>query len=105
MPPTAKMKQNVAIKLHTEDVQAVEDWRLLDQQIKKLTAERDAIINRFKIRMESTSAEVCQFRNTTLVKRSETHRTILDGKRLKAEKPEIAEEYSKTSDTWRPAYV
>lgn len=102
---TSKMRANVIMKLREEDVRDVEDWRDLDGQIKKLTADRDAIIKRFKTRMEAMGAHVCTFRNAPIVERNETRRQILDQARLKMEKPEIVTEYTKLSETWRPAYV
>ncbi len=105
MTTTSKMRENVIMKMKMADVHDVEDWRILDAQIKKLTADRDAIIKRFRDRMEADGAHVCMFRSSVLVQRNETHREILDSKRLKAERPEIAAEYMKPSDTWRPVYV
>ncbi len=103
--PISKMKQNVIMKLHAQDLHDVEDWQQLDAQIKKLTADRDAIINKFKIRMEAAGAHVCQYRTAVLVERKITHQERVDVTRLRAERPDIVSEYTKVSDTWRPAYV
>ncbi len=99
------MKANVAMKLHAQDVNDVEEWRLLDEQIKKLTAERDAIANNFKIRMESGGHHVGMYRSQVLVEMRERVTNTIDGKRLRTEHPAIAEEYTKTSVSRKPHYV
>jgi predicted phage-related endonuclease len=97
------MRQNVIAKITQEQVQMVEDWRLLDAQIKKLTADRDAIRDGLKLHMEGH--DVGQFRNATLLQWHETRRNLLDGKRLRTERPEIADEYTKESVSRQLTYV
>lgn len=100
---TSKMKRNVAAKLTQQQVEMVEEWRLLDAQIKKLTADRDAIKNNLKLHMEGH--DVATFRSHTILQWSETRRRIIDAERLRTEHPGIAEAYTKESVSRSLQYI
>ena len=99
------MKQNVIMKITLERVRKIDTWRELDAQIKKLTTERDAIRDEIDLDMQAHGASVCTHRNEILVEMRERVTNTVDGKRLRAEHPDIAQEYTKTSVSRKPHYV
>lgn len=77
----------------------------LDTQIKNLAAERDAIDAEIRLDMETHGALICQHRNMTLVELQETTRRTLGARRLRAEHPTVAEEYTRVSVSKHLHYV
>ena len=99
------MQQNVILKVTQARVEKIAERQVLDAQIKKLTAERDAIDTDIKADMIAHGALLCQHRNMTLVELQETTRRIIDSKRLRTEAPDVAERYTKESVSRHLHYV
>lgn len=93
------------MKVNQERLAKIGHRQDLDGQIKKLMAERDAIDAEIRLDMENHGAIICQYRNMRLVELQETTRRILDSKRLRIEKPDVAEEYTKESVSRHLHYV
>lgn len=102
---TSKMQQNVILKVTQARVEKIADRQNIDAQIKKLTAQRDAIDAEIKADMIAHGKIVCQYRNQTLVELQETRRHTIDSKRLRLEKPELAAAYTKESVSRHLHYV
>ena len=95
-------KSDPIIKLTAVQVAAAQDWHDLDVAIKKLTTDRDAIKNQFGHMLEQAGARIGTFRGDVIVEMRPWSRNTIDTKRLKDERPELAEEYSKESSGLTP---
>ena len=98
-------KSELEIKLTAAQVQMVMDWRDLDIQIAKLTAERDAIKGQLQDHVEKHGAQICTHRGKMIARMQEWHRNTIDSKRLKVEAPAVAAAYTKESSGASLKYV
>jgi predicted phage-related endonuclease len=92
-------------KLTMAEVSMAEDRKMLDAQIKKLIAERDAIDEKLRQRLEQSGAHLATFRNGIVVEMRPWTRTTLDAKRLRLEQPNLVERYERTSTGMSLHYV
>ena len=93
------------IKLTAAQVEMVSQWRDLDAQIKKMTAERDAIVGQLQEHVEKHGARICTHRGKLIAEMREWHRNLIDTKRLKVEAPAVAAAYTKESSGRSLKYV
>lgn len=92
-------------KLTMSDVSLASDRKMLDAQIKKLTAERDAIDEKLRQRLQQTGAHLGTFRGSVVVELRPWTRSTLDTKRLRLEQPNLVERYERTSTGTSLHYV
>src|ERR1700719_1498520 len=91
-----KMKQGVLLKISEARVAKIRHSQDLTAQIVKLTAERDAIDAEIKLDMESHGASACTYRGRVIADWVVTNGSRrVDVKRLRAERPDVAEEFMK----------
>ncbi len=93
---SGKMKRNVQLKISEVRVEKIRHRMDLDAQIAKLTAERNAIDAEIQLDMEAHGAKECTYRGRTFVEFQWSNGSRrIDVTRLRREKPELAEEYTK----------
>jgi len=96
---------NLVTKLTMAEVSMAADRKMLDAQIKKLTAERDAIDDRLRHRLEKSGAHIATFRSAVVVEVRPWTRHTLDAKRLRLEQPNLVERYERESNGVSLHYV
>lgn len=86
-------------RLTHSEVVAIENRQNLDIAIKKMTMERDAIDASLRNKMEEKGALVAMWRGVPLAQLVPWGpRRTIDATRLREEKPDLAEEYTKVSN-------
>lgn len=87
------------LKVSLAEVDLVQQRQALAAEIDKLQEELDLLDARLnlKVRMEERGALICVHRQLRLAELQAWKKKIHDGKRLTAERPDIAAEYKKES--------
>lgn len=92
-------KTAAELKLTAEQVQMVDDWRALDAEIAKLTAERDAIVGPLQDHVERHGALVCTHRGRIIAQMvAAPVQYRVSTTLLKKELPDIAAKYTKPTN-------
>ena len=96
---TTTLKSEMELKLTAEQVRMVDDWRALDDQIAKLTAERDAIVGPLQAHVEKNGALVCTHRGRIIAQMvTAAVQYRVSTPLLKKEMPEIAKKYTRPTN-------
>lgn len=84
-------------KLSSAEVALARERHDLDVAIRKLVAERDAIDEKMRWRLEQSGSHIGTFRSAIVVEMRPWTRHTLDSKRLRLEEPAIAARYERES--------